>query len=113
MTDPAEVVPAYKHPQFVVVPDDIIAERANGWVNFHPEDFCHRCGQRNVHAWHIDSAVWNSVVGGPVDSEWEGIVCPQCFTELHEQVHGRTSIWELRHVQYGAARAALSPKEDR
>jgi hypothetical protein len=25
----------------------IAAERAAGWLNFHPEDFCHRCGRRN------------------------------------------------------------------
>lgn len=78
-----------------VLRHEIDDQRARGWPDFHPEDYCHRCGQRNVHAWHIDSDVWNSVVGGAVDAEWQGIMCPQCFTELYEAKHG-SQAWELR-----------------
>lgn len=72
-----------------VDPADIVAERANGWVNFHPEKFCHRCGQRNVRPWFTDSALWNEVLPE------ELIVCPQCFTELYEALHPNC-VWELR-----------------
>lgn len=81
-----------------VLVTDINEQRERGWPDFHPEDFCHRCGQRNVHAWHIESEVWNAVMRGPVDSEWQGIVCPQCFTELHAATTGATSIWRLERV---------------
>jgi len=34
---------------------DIAAQRGSGWPNFHPEDFCHRCGCQNV-SWYIEIA---------------------------------------------------------
>ena len=53
------------------------AEKANGWVNFHPEPFCHNCGGRNITSWGTTAEEWNRTdcqsIGG-------GIVCPQCLT---------------------------------
>lgn len=42
----------------------------------HPENFCNRCGCRNV-PWSAPNELFNEVNGSP-----NGIMCPQCFTEL-------------------------------
>jgi hypothetical protein len=58
----------------------------------HPEDFCDRCGGRNVKPWFAPSDVWNAVVG----DEWS-IICPQCFVELAEgSERFADEAWELR-----------------
>lgn len=71
---------------------EIDRERTLGWPNFHPEDFCHRCGGRNIYSWHAPNDVWNRVVG----DRWNGIVCPQCFTELAREVGVEPTVWVLR-----------------
>lgn len=62
----------------------------------HPEDFCHRCGGRNI-SWSIDSDVWNAIMrpDGP-DSPWlwNEIICPQCFVELFTERFPNTG-WSL------------------
>lgn len=50
----------------------IVAERERGWVNFHPEDYCHRCGRRNV-VWFAPE--WPVVMA---EQPWT-ILCPSCF----------------------------------
>lgn len=61
---------------------DLDRQRALGWVEFHPEDYCHRCGNPNC-VWWVDSAVWNAVMRRIDGSDrWSGIVCPSCFLEL-------------------------------
>ena len=57
----------------------------------HPEDFCQRCGGKNIKPWFAPSEVWNDVVG-----EREGILCPQCFVELAQASGKYTGAWELR-----------------
>jgi hypothetical protein len=75
------------------VPTSEIAEqRVKGWPDFHPEDYCHRCGQRNVYSWHAPNDLWDRLVG----VRWDGIVCPQCFTELARAVGIEPSVWLLR-----------------
>lgn len=64
----------------------------------HPEDTCQRCGQRNVYAWSAPNREWNIAMRAPDGreaSEQFGIVCPQCFTEIHAEVTGRTTVWHL------------------
>lgn len=63
-----------------VDPNDIHAQRAAGWPDFHPEDYCHRCGRRNP-LWF--SPEWVELTGG--DS---GILCPPCFAE-----HDPNALW--------------------
>lgn len=71
---------------------EIAEQREKGWVDFHPEDFCHRCGGRNVYSWNAPNDIWNMVVG----MNWEGIVCPQCFTELASDAGYIPTVWLLR-----------------
>ncbi len=62
-----------------------------------PEDYCHRCGGKNI-SWATPSDVWNPIMrpDGP-DSpwEWNEIICPLCFAELFEARFPNTS-WEMR-----------------
>lgn len=83
-------------------PADIVAQRAKGWVDFHPETYCNRCGQRNVWAWFTPSPVWNAVMRpqGQASEQW-GIVCPQCLTELAAELHPNL-VWELRPENWPA-----------
>jgi len=60
-----------------LLPGALEAERANGWVNFHPERFCHNCGGRNITSWATTAAEWNRTDCGRIGG---GIVCPQCLT---------------------------------
>lgn len=50
----------------------ITNQREKGWVDFHPEDYCHECGRPNIKAWY--SPEWVALVGGH-----SGILCPPCF----------------------------------
>ena len=67
--------------------DEINAQRDAGWPDFHPEDYCHRCGRPNGN-WFIDlgEPEWYAVTGGI------GIVCPSCFMAMD----GGGLIYELR-----------------
>lgn len=79
---------------------DFDHQRANGWPDFHPEDFCHRCGRPNI-VWHADSEVWNSVMrssGHEAPWLWNEIICPCCFAELAEAC-GRGRSWRLEMVR--------------
>jgi hypothetical protein len=76
---------------------EIKRERICGWKHFHPEAFCHRCGGRNI-SWFIKSKEWNAVMRtiAVLENRWAGIICPQCFVELHEARFGQKLTWELR-----------------
>lgn len=66
---------------------EIADQRKKGWIGFHPEDFCHRCGGRNF-SWAIDSEAWNPVMrpdGPDAPWQWNEIICPACFAELFER----------------------------
>jgi hypothetical protein len=86
--------------------DELADQHEAGWVDFHPEDFCHRCGNRNV-SWAADSDVWGSVMGG--DDPWHGIICMPCFTELRALVHGESG-WSIVYDENGTVR--LNPHTD-
>lgn len=74
-----------------VTPELIDEQRAKGWVDFHPEDYCHRCGNPNVSSWWVDPYEWKLVY--PDESP---IVCPPCFVAAWEKAAGGRVSWELR-----------------
>lgn len=74
---------------------EIDEQRDKGWPDFHPEDFCHRCGGKNVRSWSVDSDRFNAALGYPNEHPYDGIVCPGCFVELHEQATGLQTVWRL------------------
>lgn len=75
--------------------EEIDAQREMGWPNFHPEKYCHRCGGMNVSSWYVDSDRFNAALGHPNDHEYNGIVCPGCFVQLHEEATGMHTTWKL------------------
>lgn len=70
-----------------VDPEEIKRQRTLGWPDFHPEDYCHRCGRRNIKAW--TATEWRELTGSNA-----GILCPVCFTD-----HDPDAIWMLRRWQ--------------
>lgn len=85
---------------------EIARQREQGWPDFHPEDYCHRCGAPNP-SWTVDSDRFNTAMGRPETHQWEGIVCVGCFIYLHEQATGLTCTWKL------VPETPFRPKEDR
>lgn len=61
----------------------IAAQRKRGWTEFHPEDYCHRCGGPNI-SWFALAEVWNPVMRPTNDEawKWNEIICPICFDTL-------------------------------
>jgi hypothetical protein len=55
-------------------PELIADQREKGWVDFHPEDYCHQCGGPNI-TWF--SPEWVALYGSD-----GGILCPVCFAAL-------------------------------
>lgn len=45
----------------VVSPEYIKAQREAGWPDMHPEDYCHRCGNRNP-LWYADRDDWLTAI---------------------------------------------------
>lgn len=74
--------------------EEIDRQREQGWPDFHPEDFCHRCGAPNP-SWTVDSDRFNAAMGDPNTHKWSGIVCVGCFVRLHEWATGITCTWRL------------------
>lgn len=73
--------------------DEIKEQREKGWPDWHPEDYCHRCGRPNE-TWFVASPFWNAAL---IEQETpSGIVCPTCFVTAFEQQTGATMAWELR-----------------
>ena len=78
-----------------VSPAAIESQRSLGWPDFHPEDFCHRCGTRNP-LWFTDRETWIAATAQwAADTGREGICCPKCFVEMHEAATGRQVMWSL------------------
>jgi hypothetical protein len=70
-------------------PATIPDQQAKNWADWHPEKYCHRCGQPNI-CWYADSAIWNEVHGGSGP-----IWCPVCFARAYEQTTARRVSWRL------------------
>lgn len=74
--------------------EEIAEQRRLGWPDFHPEDYCHRCGGRN-RSWFVASDRFNAAFGPPSEHPYQGIVCTGCFVEAHEAATGLRTTWEL------------------
>lgn len=92
-----------------VLPEEILHQRANGWPDFHPEDFCHRCGRRNP-VWWVDANQWETATEDRPRGELD-ILCPSCFVELHEAATGQRFLWELRITPTADAETAAGSRE--
>jgi hypothetical protein len=78
-----------------VLPEEIVRQRAQGWPDMHPEDFCHRCGRRNP-VWWTEQTVWlDATAARAKETGNEGIFCPSCFADLHQQETGEVRFWHL------------------
>lgn len=63
----------------------IASQRARGWPDFHPEDYCHRCGRPNP-IW--SSPEWPELVGGHGGNDRHpGVLCPTCYMLTYPE-HG-------------------------
>lgn len=60
----------------------------------HPEDFCQRCGNRNVPSWFVDSDRFNAAMEA-LGLNSAAIVCPRCFVVGHEKATGMSCSWHL------------------
>jgi len=75
--------------------EEIDQQRELGWPDFHPEDYCHKCGGKNIPSWHVDSDRFNLAFGRHDMHPYNGIVCPGCFVVAHEEATGLTVTWTL------------------
>ncbi len=75
-----------------VTPAEIEEQREKGWPDFHPEDYCHRCGAPNIVPWFTVSELWNVAVP---DEERKTVLCPRCFVAAYEEATGEECCWKL------------------
>ena len=80
-------------------------QRRTGWPDFHPEDFCHRCGHPNL-SWFVAGPLWHEA-WSQVEPDIQSVLCPQCFGELWERATGLRITWEMR-PDVATLRAALA-----
>lgn len=80
-------------PASAVLPEEILRQRELGWPDFHPEDYCHRCGRRNP-SWWVDGKQWRTATEHR-DRGYIDILCPPCFVEEYERATGTTTSWAL------------------
>lgn len=79
----------------VFIVEWIKAQREEGWPDCHPEDFCHRCGAKNP-SWWTDRETWLAATRSwAAETGREGICCPTCFAEMHEEETGSRVLWHL------------------
>ncbi len=85
----------YTPDKYQVSMNEIDYQRRVGWFDFDPEDYCHRCGNRNC-VWWTDSDRFNLAIDAHgVDSNYNGIICIPCFVELHEEKTNLKTAWKL------------------
>lgn len=65
---------------------EIDEQRTKGWTDFHPETYS---------SWVTDTDRFNTALGPPHNHPHNGIVCPGCFVDLHEQATGLMCTWRL------------------
>jgi hypothetical protein len=111
-----EVIADRWHPPSVHAPlwvqavtlDAIADQRARNWPDFHPEDFCHRCGHRNAYSWAVHNDYWEAI---PVEQRpTSDIMCISCFDTLFRAVTGMDIHWELS--THTVIKRAPEPEEE-
>ncbi|MGK9222266.1 MULTISPECIES: hypothetical protein [unclassified Microbacterium] len=79
-----------------VTPEWIAEQRERGWPDMHPEDYCHRCGARNID-WAAPADIWKTATAAwAAETGREGICCPACFAELYTEATGEAPTWVLQ-----------------
>ena len=76
-----------------VSPEYLADQKAAGWPDVHPEDYCHACGRPNP-AWFADSAQWNLATRSDPRGHY-AILCPSCFVAAWEREAGGTVAWRM------------------
>lgn len=102
-----------QYPPLQVTPDELAGQHAAGWPDFHPETYCHRCGNQNV-SWFTAPETWNPVMrpyGDGTRWRWSEIICIPCFIEMAERLHGPRA-WRLSRDEYGSETLELLPASD-
>lgn len=97
------------HPVCVTL-DELEAQHENRWRDFHPERFCHRCGNANVD-WATSPETWDPVMRPDERWWWHEIVCIPCFIELAERHHG-PSCWRVTRDPHTGIEWLSEIKED-
>jgi len=89
----------------------VAEQRSAGWPDMHPEDFCHKCGTRNMSwatatrdDWLTATSAWAAETGR------EGICCPQCFADMYDDQTGQKACWIL--TRDGASATTNDPFDD-
>jgi hypothetical protein len=83
-------------PRACITQAELDAQEVKGWIAFHPETYCHRCGGPNI-SWHVASETWNRVMRPNGETgRWGEIVCPICFVELAGFPHAELIIQETK-----------------
>lgn len=78
-----------------MTPLQIAEQRALGWPDIHPEDFCHRCGARNID-WFTDRESWIAATSAwAAETGREGICCVTCFADMYREATGRNPTWKV------------------
>lgn len=78
-----------------VTAEYIAGQREAGWPDIHPEDYCHKCGTRNM-LWVASREDWLAATSAwATETGREGICCPQCFAEMHEEQADGRVVWVL------------------
>lgn len=85
-------------------PATIAAQRAAGWPEWHPEDYCHRCGGTNP-PWVTDAHLW-TVGAGLYD-----ILCITCWVDAYQAATGETVCLRVVPLEYGDEVEALRRSE--
>lgn len=73
----------------------IEAQRIANFPDMHPEDYCHRCGGRNV-TWYAPQDIWQEAVKYQLQRGISGICCPSCLVQMHEAATGERLIWKFQ-----------------
>lgn len=81
--------------RYHVTLEELEDQKLRGWPDTHPEDFCHRCGNRNL-SWFVDSELWNVAwAEAAFEGGYQSVLCPPCFAELWTRATGHAMTWQL------------------
>src|SRR5690606_23608095 len=72
-----------------VAPELIEQQREKGWPDFHPEDYCHKCGDRIDPNWCASREDWTAATSvWAQETGREGICCIRCFAGMLSEATG-------------------------